>query len=198
LVTALVPSDTACLASSPGRMRRTAVWTQHPKPFTLNPPRSRSSKRRRRPKRRRQRSPKRRRRQRSRQKRRRLRPKRRRLPPPKSKCYAAHALVATSARRPQQPIQNNGVSWTPPFLLRQSLRRRSPSLRRPYTTHRVTLNSFPTDNVIIFFLDINHFCSNASSDQQTSISKSLMRWGRRARGRDDTGRNCSNRHGTPC
>ena len=26
LVTALVPSDTACLASSPGRMRRTAVW----------------------------------------------------------------------------------------------------------------------------------------------------------------------------
>ncbi len=25
LVTALVPSDTACLASSPGRMRRTAV-----------------------------------------------------------------------------------------------------------------------------------------------------------------------------
>ena len=27
LVTALVPSETACLASSPGRMRRTAVWT---------------------------------------------------------------------------------------------------------------------------------------------------------------------------
>ena len=26
LVTALVPSDTACFASSPGRMRRTAVW----------------------------------------------------------------------------------------------------------------------------------------------------------------------------
>lgn len=26
LVTALVPSDTACLASSPGRMRRIAVW----------------------------------------------------------------------------------------------------------------------------------------------------------------------------
>ena len=26
LVTALVPSDTACLASSPGRTRRTAVW----------------------------------------------------------------------------------------------------------------------------------------------------------------------------
>ena len=26
LVTALVPSDTACLASSPGRARRTAVW----------------------------------------------------------------------------------------------------------------------------------------------------------------------------
>ncbi|KIH62246.1 hypothetical protein ANCDUO_07469 [Ancylostoma duodenale] len=26
LVTALVPSDTACLASSPGRIRRTAVW----------------------------------------------------------------------------------------------------------------------------------------------------------------------------
>ena len=26
LVTALVPSDTACLASSPGRMRRTDVW----------------------------------------------------------------------------------------------------------------------------------------------------------------------------
>ena len=26
LVTALVPSDTACLASSPGRRRRTAVW----------------------------------------------------------------------------------------------------------------------------------------------------------------------------
>ncbi len=26
LVTALVPSDTACLASSPGRMRRTEVW----------------------------------------------------------------------------------------------------------------------------------------------------------------------------
>jgi len=26
LVTALVPSDTACLASSPGRMSRTAVW----------------------------------------------------------------------------------------------------------------------------------------------------------------------------
>lgn len=26
LVTALVPSDTACLASSPGRSRRTAVW----------------------------------------------------------------------------------------------------------------------------------------------------------------------------
>jgi hypothetical protein len=27
LTTALVPSDTACLASSPGRRRRTAVWT---------------------------------------------------------------------------------------------------------------------------------------------------------------------------
>ena len=27
LVTALVPSETACLASSPGRSRRTAVWT---------------------------------------------------------------------------------------------------------------------------------------------------------------------------
>ena len=26
LVTAFVPSDTACLARSPGRMRRTAVW----------------------------------------------------------------------------------------------------------------------------------------------------------------------------
>ena len=26
-VTALVPSETACLASSPGRMRRTAVWS---------------------------------------------------------------------------------------------------------------------------------------------------------------------------
>jgi hypothetical protein len=26
LVTALVPSETACLASSPGRTRRTAVW----------------------------------------------------------------------------------------------------------------------------------------------------------------------------
>ena len=26
LVTALVPSDTACLASSPGRIRRTDVW----------------------------------------------------------------------------------------------------------------------------------------------------------------------------
>ena len=26
LVTALVPSETACLASSPGRRRRTAVW----------------------------------------------------------------------------------------------------------------------------------------------------------------------------
>ena len=26
LVTALVPSDTACLASSPGRMSRTEVW----------------------------------------------------------------------------------------------------------------------------------------------------------------------------
>ena len=26
LVTALVPSDTACLASSPGSTRRTAVW----------------------------------------------------------------------------------------------------------------------------------------------------------------------------
>ena len=26
LVTALVPSDTACLASSPGKMSRTAVW----------------------------------------------------------------------------------------------------------------------------------------------------------------------------
>lgn len=26
LVTALVPSDTACLASSPGRIRRTEVW----------------------------------------------------------------------------------------------------------------------------------------------------------------------------
>ena len=26
LVTALVPSETACLASSPGRSRRTAVW----------------------------------------------------------------------------------------------------------------------------------------------------------------------------
>jgi len=26
LVTALVPSDTACFASSPGRMSRTAVW----------------------------------------------------------------------------------------------------------------------------------------------------------------------------
>jgi translation initiation factor IF-1 len=26
LVTALVPSETACLASSPGRMRRTLVW----------------------------------------------------------------------------------------------------------------------------------------------------------------------------
>src|SRR5688500_1533966 len=25
-VTALVPSETACLASSPGKMRRTAVW----------------------------------------------------------------------------------------------------------------------------------------------------------------------------
>ena len=25
-MTALVPSDTACLASSPGRSRRTAVW----------------------------------------------------------------------------------------------------------------------------------------------------------------------------
>ena len=25
-VTALVPSDTACLANSPGRRRRTAVW----------------------------------------------------------------------------------------------------------------------------------------------------------------------------
>ena len=28
LVTALVPSETACLASSPGRMRRTAVWNR--------------------------------------------------------------------------------------------------------------------------------------------------------------------------
>ena len=28
LVTALVPSETACLANSPGRMRRTAVWNQ--------------------------------------------------------------------------------------------------------------------------------------------------------------------------
>ncbi len=27
LVTALVPSETACLANSPGRSRRTAVWT---------------------------------------------------------------------------------------------------------------------------------------------------------------------------
>ena len=27
LVTALVPSDTACLASSPGSINRTAVWT---------------------------------------------------------------------------------------------------------------------------------------------------------------------------
>ena len=27
LVTALVPSETACLANSPGRTRRTAVWT---------------------------------------------------------------------------------------------------------------------------------------------------------------------------
>ena len=26
LVTAFVPSETACLASSPGRIRRTAVW----------------------------------------------------------------------------------------------------------------------------------------------------------------------------
>ena len=26
LVTALVPSDTACLANSPGKRRRTAVW----------------------------------------------------------------------------------------------------------------------------------------------------------------------------
>ena len=26
LVTALVPSETACLANSPGRRRRTAVW----------------------------------------------------------------------------------------------------------------------------------------------------------------------------
>jgi hypothetical protein len=26
LVTALVPSETACLANSPGKMRRTAVW----------------------------------------------------------------------------------------------------------------------------------------------------------------------------
>ena len=26
LVTALVPSETACLANSPGRIRRTAVW----------------------------------------------------------------------------------------------------------------------------------------------------------------------------
>ena len=26
LVTALVPSDTACLASTPGSIRRTAVW----------------------------------------------------------------------------------------------------------------------------------------------------------------------------
>ena len=25
-MTALVPSDTACLANSPGKMRRTAVW----------------------------------------------------------------------------------------------------------------------------------------------------------------------------
>ena len=35
-VTALVPSETACLASSPGRMRRTAVWTSRdPKVFVL-------------------------------------------------------------------------------------------------------------------------------------------------------------------
>ena len=36
LVTALVPSETACLASSPGRMRRTAVCTsREPKVFVL-------------------------------------------------------------------------------------------------------------------------------------------------------------------
>ena len=36
LVTALVPSETACLASSPGRMRRTAVWTsREPRVFVL-------------------------------------------------------------------------------------------------------------------------------------------------------------------
>ena len=36
-VTALVPSDTACLASSPGRMRRTAVWISRDErvPFLL-------------------------------------------------------------------------------------------------------------------------------------------------------------------
>ena len=37
LVTALVPSDTACLASSPGRIRRTAVWISRDErvPFLL-------------------------------------------------------------------------------------------------------------------------------------------------------------------
>merc|ERR1719432_522614 len=37
LVTALVPSETACLASSPGRMRRTAVWISRDErvPFLL-------------------------------------------------------------------------------------------------------------------------------------------------------------------
>ena len=35
LVTALVPSDTACLESSPGRMRRTAVWTSRDESVAL-------------------------------------------------------------------------------------------------------------------------------------------------------------------
>ena len=36
LVTALVPSDTACLANSPGRRRRTAVWISREVMVDLN------------------------------------------------------------------------------------------------------------------------------------------------------------------
>ena len=36
LITALVPSDTACLANSPGRRRRTAVWISREVMVDLN------------------------------------------------------------------------------------------------------------------------------------------------------------------
>ena len=141
-----------------------ATWTQHPKPFSSNPPRTRLSKRRRRPKRRRQRSPKRRRRRRSRPKRRRLRPKRQRLPPPKSRCHAAHALPATSARRRQQPIQNQRclMDTTIPIEIITSAAASVPA--PSHTTHVKDLIL-----LFIFTLHDDHFCPNASSDQQTSI-----------------------------